>query len=70
MSNSGFGTMKIFVPMKGYQIEVVVPQACIRKDTGQIKKQIAKYLSELTRENVMALKKKGVECYVHPSQHA
>lgn len=70
MANSGFGKMTLIIPMGQYQIEVVVPQACIRKDTGQIKKQIAKYLSELTRENVMALKKKGVECYVHPSQHA
>lgn len=70
MSNSGFGTARMFVPMEGYQIEIVVPQTCIRKDTGQLKKQIIKYLVELTRENVIALEKKGVECYVHPDQRA
>lgn len=69
MSNSGFGKTRIIVPMEGYQIEVVVPQACIRKDTGQIKKQIVKYLVELTRENILTLEKKGVECYVHPNQN-
>lgn len=70
MANSGFGKMILIFPMEGYQIEVVVPQACIRKDTGQLKKQITKYLAELTRENIQNLEKKGVECYVHPDQHA
>ena len=70
MSNSGFGTMKMFVPMGQHQIEIVVPQSCIRKDTGQLKKQIAKHLVELTRENVIFLEKKGVKCYVHPDQRA
>lgn len=70
MSNSGFGKMRITIPMEGYQIEVVVPQACIRKDTGQIKKQIVKHLAELTRENLLALEEKGVRCYVHPNQRA
>ena len=70
MANSGFGAVRLFIPIEGYQVEIVVPQACIRKDTGQIKNQIVKYLVELTRENILTLEKKGVECYVHPSQHA
>jgi len=70
MANSGFGTMRLFVPMGRHQIEIVVPQSCIRKDTGQLKKQVAKHLVELTRENVIALEKKGVKCYVHPDQRA
>lgn len=69
MSNSGFGTMRLFVPMGQYQIEIVVPQECIRKD-GQMKKQIAKHLVELTRENILALEEKGVKCYVYPNQRA
>ena len=61
--------MRLFVPMGRHQIEIVVPQEYIRKD-GQVKKQIVKHLVELTRENILALEKKGVKCYVHPDQRA
>lgn len=59
MANSGFGALKIHKP-EG--VTIVIPKSHLTKD-GRVKKFISDKLNELTKENIVALEKRGVKIY-------
>lgn len=60
MAHPGFGECTISRPDG---IIAIIPQNQITKATGAPKKKVAARLNELTRENIVALERMGVQLY-------
>lgn len=60
MARSGFGTIRIH---RASGVTIEIGQENITKD-GSIRKDVERYLDDLTRENIEQLETKGVRVYV------